>query len=418
MSFALPFVGPFAKTFGPILAKKSKRRRVLGDILTQSGPKRQKADGSVFVTRMPKRSVRRRSTSRKPFRSRFSRKAGGRRRGASSFRSGFKRAGRRGTKRAGFAKRVRSVVLKQLTAPNTYLSTYVDRIVLTGSTNNPAVQAMWGAIQTRSNNVTAGQQNNMQMYDPYLLDSIHSEISAQVPVQFYVKSYECAAEVSNTATSAVNLFEYRVVARRDIPAQALGIDTEIQNGFSDISTGVGSRMTYQTYGATPFMNPRLTHLYKIIKVRKFLLQPGEMKRFRYVNRKVRKFNREDMSYDGGSTFYDQLRGTACSIFVAQGSYAYDSGANANFKQGVSNIGLGIVYKVNIGYSFISDTAISTGTANNTAGFSINVGAAPLPVVANVPQTAIAPAASVLYNATGATAGTATADATDEQTGMI
>lgn len=292
-----------------------------------------------------------------------------------------------------FNRKVREVVMSQLTADNSYILQYADKITGVGATNGPPVQCMWGINQITSTGIPAATYDNLLLDDPLILSQILNNIlTGSSTVEFTRKTYEVECTMTNLETSVVELWEYRCKARRAQSA-ANTMDAVVRNGFADAVLGINAKATYQTVGATPFMNPRFTSQYKIVKVKKFMLSPGESKTFKYVFRRPKKYTQESIGVGNttgsGTLIYNMLKNQQASLFVAQGTYAQNTAANAGYKVGIGNVAIGMVYKIRVHYSWITDSTIAQGTSNGIAGFSSGAGYAPVPPILVHPDSAIA-----------------------------
>lgn len=296
-----------------------------------------------------------------------------------------------------FNRKVREVVSNQMTADNSFLQNWVDRIVSTGTTNSVAVQAMWAINQAASGGVAASTIDNLIIHDTQFLNVILANISAVQTTQMFVKDWETEAVITNAENTAVMFWEYRCKARRDQPLNKT-LDYLIHNGFGNANTGLATQPTYTTLGATPFMNPAITAQYKITSVKKTIIPPGDSITIRYRDKRTKKFTQESINPNG--VLYNMLKGQSCSLFVAQGTYATNSSASSTKTQGIGNIDLGIIYKMKCHYSWMNDVSISTGSANYVYGFSAGQSYAPTPIMVVHPDSAIATISTTLGIGTG------------------
>lgn len=280
-----------------------------------------------------------------------------------------------------------------MTADNAFVQCYVDTILSVGTTNAVANQVCWANNQQASIGVPANGYNNLLLDDPVLLTSImYQAVNNVIAVQFWRKSYEIEAMLTNCESNPVEIWEYRCQARRDQP-NGVTLQGMMAGGFSDANAGYGSQKPLNSpviLGATPYMNPRVTAQYKIVKVRKRLLRPSQTWKIRYALKRPRKYTNESLNPASvvASTAYEVLKGQRISLFIANGTYCTNAGANATYKAGIGNVNIGIVYKIRIHYSYISDTTVSTGTNQTAAGFSSRDANCPAPIVVNHPDSAL------------------------------
>jgi len=290
---------------------------------------------------------------------------------------------------------VKNIVQNQLTADNSYVFNYADQVVSNSVINAAATQTMWAMNQAASIGTTTNTIKNLVLDDPTDLHAIKTSINAAKTTGFTVKSRQKEVTITNAETSPCTIWEYRCMARQDIPlADATNptINATLQGGFADATAGITAKTVYTDIGATPFMNPRFSHLFKIMKVKKRILQPAKYFTVKYSDDKNKKWNAS--RFAPNDVVYQMLRGQKISIFVAHGGYAVNSGANATYRFGMGNVSLGLIYKSRYHYSWIDDDTIATGATTNTAGYSANSitngGFAPAPTVINHPDSVIEP----------------------------
>lgn len=292
--------------------------------------------------------------------------------------------------------KVRNIVMDSLTADNSFIENYADRVLTSASTiNNVAQQYMWCSNQITQDNVAQYTKSNLLLDDPLELEKIFTNISNKPTCRFTRKSVEKELTLTNTETTPVEIWEYRCQARRDLATLP---DTYLNTGFVGAEAGITGKVTQIMIGATPFMNPEFTAQFKIVKVRKRIIQPARAWCIKYKQQKNRLFNRASVSpaSDGVNVVpWKIMRGQRLSAFVAHGSYAANTAATANHKYGMGNVGLGLIFKTRYHYSWTEDRDIATGYSNGIFGFtqggtSSTAGHGAIPTVCNHPDSVIQP----------------------------
>lgn len=313
----------------------------------------------------------------------------GRKRSASKKRFSGKRK-RFSRKRGGFAKRVKAVVMQQLTADSSYIYSYADQVATTGTIDAIATQRMWATNQVASGSFTANSLTCLQLDDPQDLLQIQQGINTTDTVKFTVKRRSKEMALTNTANCAIELWEYRCQSRTD---SLIGPDPTLQDGYADATVGVIALPTATSIGATPFQNPRFVANYKVVKVRKWLLQPSQRKVVKYSLKKPRQYNSE--MYAPNAVVKSIMRGQRFSVFVIMGTFASNLSGTAGHDYGIGIASVGMVVKCNYHYSWINDVQGERSVQANLYGFTAGVGGAtagfvPHPIITNHPDSAIAP----------------------------
>lgn len=132
------------------------------------------------------------------------------------------------------------------------------------------------------------------------LTNMHGQILQQQPTlnpntvglnsdKFFVKALKQEIVMKNDTTEAVWLTFYHTVYRKDLQSTG-GVNwsspvTAWANGLSDVLAGASSAPggADAVIGATPFMSPLFTSMYKVLKVRKLCLAPGGILRIEHIN---------------------------------------------------------------------------------------------------------------------------------------
>lgn len=292
---------------------------------------------------------------------------------------------------------------------NVLVYNYVDTVTSVGTTNAAAVQKMWAVNQVTGNaGSVASNFRNMGLMDNRILAMVLGQTSAPggdgaVTTQAIIKSYETSMEVRNITTGPITFWEYRCVARHDLQdtGSASGVALLVTDGFADATARAAgdnvftSPLTSTTLGATLYMNPRFTSQCKIKKVKKFTINPGRSKRFKYVTRKMRLVKNETFNIgtapdpDGSSaSFRGVSKGQSFSVFCMCGTYASNEGANAGFKEGFGNADVGITAQIKVHYAKIAQINMTTAATTAAAGFSAGAASYPAPLMLVQPVTAI------------------------------
>lgn len=307
-----------------------------------------------------------------------------------------------------------------------YLSTYVDTVQVTGTTNAKAIQTMWGtqqaALQSGSlgSTTTAASLVNLQLTPNVLLaammatnSALNNLVSLGPTTQILLRDCSQKCRMTNLSTGTAIVTEYRCRARHDcVQGASAAVTTTsvsdiITNGWADVQAATaGGDATYQTkldntsYGSTPFMNPRFVQHFKVLKVKKRELLPGRSIKFGYKTLKPRIVKNEDfnpgntpflINVPAGQTAFKQvLKGQTFSVFVAQGTIASSVEATASTNViGIGNVTLGLIYETLIHYSVISPSITESHGSTRIAGFSAGVGSYPMPIMAVHPDSSLA-----------------------------
>lgn len=352
---------------------------------------------------------------------------------------------RKGTRRGVSGKQVASGLGDQA-----ILFDYVDKPAFVNTTNAIAKQFVWASNCVASPAVTVGQAINLMLDSGTHLEAMfvqaasQSILGLQAPASGVVnsgsniriirKTAEVQCRITNCETAPVELWEYRVCARRDqtiLPGalwyqagqaevSAIGI------AYNALGTTVApSALAAGGYatpvGVTPYMLHAFVSQYKILKVKKRELAPGRSMKIKYSFKKPRQYAWSNLcSTLGGPGVYGQAapggipyvvrKGQCLSLFVAKGTIVTGSSANASYQVGISNVNIGMEYMYRYHYNYVMATNATATSQQSIPGFSLGVAQAPLPVVANVPQLVITPATGALtYALNSATGATSTID---------
>lgn len=319
----------------------------------------------------------------------FMKKSFSKKRSFSRKRKAFGSRKRRKFGGGGFASRVRAVVMKQMTADNSYLLNYADAANSVGTINQVANQLMWAWNIVTSGGVTTSTTSNLHLDDPQVLQSIATNIDSALTTKFTRKSASIECIIQNTETAPMWIWEYRCQARAN---QTIMPHTTLISGFSDASTGIVAKVTATDVGATPYMSPRFTSQFKIVKVKKRFLNPSKHWKITYSLKKPRAYSAE--SFAPAGVAYKMLRGQRFSVFCIHGTFGSNTAANSGARIGISTAAVGIVYKIRYHYSWMDDQTIATGANEHLYGFTAGATNATTahvahPIVTNHPDSAVA-----------------------------
>lgn len=308
------------------------------------------------------------------------------------------------------------VMARKMLGDRTWLTSWVDHPALNQSNMNTAVQLMWGTntidsgyaeqkvtnpdgggevkVSTQANYV-ATQLGNLMIMDPYILsialksNNVALAGGLEHATKFLVKSYSTKARVTNTETGPIELIEYRVRARRQQQAIGGKVDQYLTNGYQDADQDVigDGLINANTYGATPFDLPRFVKENKVVKVKKFMLAPGQFKDLAYKIKGPRNLAYNDL-YTGSTgasigNLVSARKGDSWSVFCMRPTIT-GRRANPVGKFGVTPVSCAITYQVRVKYCQLYDSANRVTSALTSIPGVIN-GAVPAPVYA---QTAL------------------------------
>lgn len=361
------------------------------------------------------------------------RRHGGRAR-THSVKRGIKRGVMRHRKQAFKGKRVKrskqAITWSDL-GDRALLYTYVDEPTFVNTTGAVGNQCVWSNNTVASaGNVAALQYPNLMLDDGQHLYTMFRDAYAQTGAQggsnirVVRKSAQVSCRIVNCETSNVELWEYRCAARRDqtvSPQLKLNetADVEVVGQVAGapivpiVGTITGGNVYPMTTGATPFMFHGFTSQFKVLKVRKWELKPGQKKKITYRFKKPKVFKSANVMSTVGTILngaastsvpYTVRKGQAFSLFVAKGTFSTLSTAGATFTRGISNINLGMEYHVKYHYSYGMVNYAASTAFPSIPGFSANVAQAPLPVIANQPISTIAPITTTNGIGTGGSTG--------------
>lgn len=333
----------------------------------------------------------------------------------------FKRSGK-GSKR-----RKQAITWSDL-GDRALLYTYVDEPTLVNTTGAIGSMAVWSNNTVACPNVAVSANANLllddgrQLFDMFR-DAQVGSVGGGPNFRVMRKTCEVSCRIVNAETSAVELWEYRCVARRDqtVAPQSLlntAADNEVVTNQTTTGTVVPTVGTIvgglypMTIGATPFMFHGFVSQYRVAKVRKWELKPGQKKKLVYRLKKPKLYSAQNIMQTlgtisagaGSSVPFTVRRGQAISLFVAKGTFATLSTGGATFTRGISNINIGMEYHVKYHYTWGVVSQSASATIPSVPGFSSNVAQAPLPIVANQPISTIAPITTTNGLGTGGSTG--------------
>lgn len=283
-----------------------------------------------------------------------------------------------------------NVLIKKVGQDNTFLRTYVDHPTVAQTNNSTAVQLMHMSNSIASAGFSANQVTNLALWDPFMLNScfVGNDTAAKPTRRFIFKKYQASAQITNTHTGAVELFEYRCMSRRLQPTFTAFTDT-LADGHQDASQDEAADTVISTtqYGATPYDLPRFVKENKILKVRKFILQPGERKDIRYIARGPKIIEKNTL-YAGSTsssigTLIGASKGMKFSVFVCRPTWSGLPGNNAGYRLGVGGSTIGIVYTVRIHYTWINHNFRTTAISQNIPGILAGNNPAPVAAVSTI-----------------------------------
>lgn len=104
----------------------------------------------------------------------------------------------------------------------------------------------------------------------------------------YIESYTTMYAITNQTNSATNLHMYFYRPRRTVPLAVGGVTTPsmlqlLTAGFADVLSDAAPKPPANDVNITPFQCPAFTTWFKITKVKKLLMQPGQTIRLRLVS---------------------------------------------------------------------------------------------------------------------------------------
>lgn len=316
---------------------------------------------------------------------------------------------------------------------HSFVDTYVDSAIITGTTNSRALQKIWGTCQSQLGQAQLGSVRtatgfggannmmvNLQLTPNNLMSTLITTLAQTSPnptQQIMLRDFSTNCRMTNVGTGTVIVTEYRCRARHDCivtyattPAVAettSSVNAVIINGFSDATAASGSPdavsvgpITSTVYGATPFQNPRFVRMFKVIKVKRREIAPGRAIKFGYKTTKPRIIKNEDFNPGvtpfsvitptaNQTSFKQVLKGQSFSVFQAQGTFASSVEATAGVNNiGVGNVTLGMIYTQRAHYSVITPNYMQSGSSNRIPGFSENIASYPAPLMIVHPDSAI------------------------------
>lgn len=320
---------------------------------------------------------------------------------------------------------------------------YVDKPAFVNTTNAIAKQFVWASNTIATPAVTTGGAVNLMLDSGPHLEAMFVNVntyaansaSGGLPfppsgnknvgatIRLLRKSAEVQCRITNCETSTVELWEYRICARRDqtiLPGDMWYQAGQMESGAYIAANAVaGTAITpsalanggYATpVGVTPYMLHAFVTQYKILKVKKRELQPGRSLKIKYSFKKPKQYNWANLCstiggpggpYAAGSTGVPFVvrKGQCLSMFMAKGTIATNATANANYQVGISNVNLGMEYMYRYHYNYATSTQASATSQQSIPGFSSQSATTPLPMVANVPQLAISTGAAPAFAGT-------------------
>jgi len=315
----------------------------------------------------------------------------------------------------------RGRLMQQMIHSHPFLWNFTDTVDVTGTSNAPAVQLMWGQAQNLSSNLGAGVVSaisNLGLLDGVLVEMLSGAITRQtsgetltvtpVAPSFVIKSVKWQTVVTNHTTGKVLFWHYRCKARRDFGSSNSvnsGIQTVLTTGFTTVqapnpaaATGVGDTLASTTYGTTPFDNPVFTRFNKVIRSKRYVIPPGGSIIISIKTSRPRLVHYRDYVQDTTTTAPDAdgstavskqlLKGGTYSVFMARGTVASDLSNDAGYRVGIGNVHLSLINNVRIDYGYIRPQARYGSVLPSVAGFTEGDCAYPLPIVANQPYSTI------------------------------
>jgi len=195
----------------------------------------------------------------------------------------FKR--RRPAKRRRMSKKkqiARGFKIDNLMAKQHYTIPYMDLVESRGTTNQAAVQTMWGVQQTPAEGkgaTLASGFTNLCMYDGQILQPAFYAASQQDPqvivstrntLKMLINNYHTSMRIKNVSSGEIEFVHYRVRARKDFlaPSSSLSSVTSAitnQNATNTNTTTGNVLTTSTTYGAEVFDLPNLCTFVKVVK---------------------------------------------------------------------------------------------------------------------------------------------------------
>lgn len=218
-----------------------------------------------------------------------------------------------------------------------------------------------------------------------------------------VKSWENEIIYKNSTNIAVHFWEYRMVARRDIPRRTqstanvpgnLDLNEELTLGlnqylsFNTQASGAWdiapSAPTADMPGWTPYMNTKLCTMFKIKKVRRVLIPPGATWTRKYKYKKDKQFKIADFFMsrsDSPATVnvnekYLMMKGTSTSFVVFHGEQVGEADTS------VCTLGecqIQVLSKLRVHYCTLEKSQPHSNVIN-----TLNTIAAPLTIPVNNP----------------------------------
>lgn len=365
----------------------------------------------------------------------------------------FKKRAWKGKKRLTFKKQVKGKTWKKKTfkkksykakatrmlasahGDQSMLINFVDKPAFTGTTNAVAKQFVWGSNTIASaGNVTLGQHTNLCLDAGNHLEYLFQNViklaaynvndppsgtkDAGANIKLVRRSSEVQCRIVNLETCPVELWEYRIMARRD-QTLAPGVlwyeagqmesnaSANTPAGAANLSAAISPSAIagggYATpVGVTPYMLHSFVSQYKILKVKKRELAPARVLRIKYSFKKPKLYSWANIlaaiggpGYTGSSTTPSGIpfvvrKGQCASLFIAKGTFAQQNGANAGYASGIGNVNLGFEYQYRYHYNYTKSTSATAGSIPSVAGFNAQGSQVPLPMVCNVPQLVITP----------------------------
>lgn len=317
--------------------------------------------------------------------------------------------GRRAFKRKGSKKQ--AITWSDL-GDRALLYTWVDEPTFVNASGALGQQCVWSQNTVASPNAAALLYCNLMLDDGLALynmfrDAFQTNATVGNNQIIMRKSCSVSARIVNAETSTVILWEYRCIARRDqiVTPQVLlpltsAVEDNLGGGLAAVvkpTVGTVVNGLYpMTNGSTPFMFHAFVEQYRIGKVRKWELKPGQVKHLKYSLKKPKMYRAQNImsalgtvTATGGTAVpYVVRRGQAVSVFIAKGTFATFTSAGATYTRGMSNVNLGIEYKAHYNYTFGHISAAASGVLGSVPGFSANVAQAPMAMVINHPDSVI------------------------------
>jgi len=256
-----------------------------------------------------------------------------------------------------FQRRVQDVIEQKLTASNFFTASATGQLTTAQSTQKIFVSP--------------------QMMDPNVLSSIAANIDNSRTTQFMIRNYNVEYRLTNsTNVGKIWLTVYRCIARKDVPldgtsgSQFNSLSTMAVSGFLDANTGLGSTaapMVSTGVGLSLFANPLWTQFFKIKKVQKVCLLPGQIFADNHIFKGPKKWNRLDFQDNNSNIQYLCLKGFGVTVFAMHGTPVESTATETNTGWGACNINA--EQFVRTVYTWVDDRTTASGYTQTNQTFS-------------------------------------------------